>query len=458
MNPNRSRCERHRPSSDRGFATFLVLWAVIVGAIVLVAIQVTAGRQAADGRRQVAKIRAYWAAHAGVETQIASMTFNTLQPNTNSAITLSDDLAAAATGELDQARFEIHHERPTERHDGAADAHAKINVNTASREDFLLLPDMDESIADSILDWIDADDDAREFGAEAGQYLGLRWPYLPRNGPMRSIRELELIVGVRPEFVRGEDWNLNGTLDGNEDDGDASWPPDNADGKLDAGWSAILTASSAGGPGWAASGQARLDLTTASDSDIQTRLGVDSAQANAILQAAQSNTDLTLADFISTDLSQLSTGGSGTTLLSGGSGGVQNLTREQLRALLDEAWVGDPNAPEDGLAVNQGKVNINTLDEEMFQYLSGVTTAQADAIILERQGRSGGFVSMADLLDVPSITTQTLATLYDLFDVRSNVYVVTSKGIDSGTGLEVEIVATLDRSRLPVEIRRQVVR
>ena len=39
---------------------------------------------------------------------------------------------------------------------------------------------------------------------------------------------------ARPEFVRGEDWNLNGRLDPNEDDGDISYPPDNSDGKLDA--------------------------------------------------------------------------------------------------------------------------------------------------------------------------------------------------------------------------------
>lgn len=445
-------------ANQRGFATFLVLWAIIVGAIVLVAIQVTAGRQAADGRRQVAKVRAYWAARAGVESQIAALTFNSLQPDASSALTLPDDLAAAATGELILARFEIHHEVPTQRKDGAADAHAKININLATRDDLLLLQDMDESIADSILDWIDADDDAREFGAESGQYLGLRWPYLPRNGPMRSIRELEMIVGVRPEYVRGEDWNLNGILDPNEDDGDLSWPPDNADGKLDAGWSGLLTAESAGGPGWAASGQARLDLTAASESDLQSRLNVDSAQANAIMQAAQNNTDLTLADFISTDLSQLASGGAGANLLTGGRGSVPSLSREQLKALLEETWIGDPNLADDGAAVNQGKININTIDDDAFQYISGLTTSQADAIMLERQGRPGGFVSMADLLDVPSISNATLATLYEIFDVRSNVYIVTSKGIDTGTGMSVEIMATLDRSRLPVETRRVIVR
>lgn len=441
----------------RAFATFLVLWALVIASIVLVAIQASAIRQAADGRRQIARVRAYWAARSGVEAQICALTFNTLQPNTNSATSLTDDLAAASIGELGPARYTISHDSAIDHKDGPADAHAKINVNTATKEDLLLLPDMDDSIADAILDWIDADDDTREFGAESGQYQGLRWPYKPRNAPMRSIRELELVMGVHPEYVRGEDWNLNGVLDPNEDDGDASWPPDDADGKLDAGWSGILTADSNAGPGWGGSGEARLNLSEASESDLQSRLAVDSSQARAILQALQVDPELTLADFIRTDLGQLASGGAGTSLL-GGRASAQNLSRDQLKALLEETWIGDPAAPDEARGVNQGKININSIDEETFQYIAGVTTAQADAIILERQSRAGGFTSITDLLDVPSINNSTLASLYDLFDVRSNAYTVTSKGIDEATGLEVEIVATLDRSRLPVEVRRIVVR
>lgn len=444
----------------RGFATFMVLWAVVLVAIVLGAIQVYALRQSVDARRQVARVRALWAARAGVEAQVAALTAATLSPDAQSPLTVQSDLEAAASGELQLARYDIQHEVPTGRLPGPADAHAKININTATREDLLLLPDMDESIADAILDWIDRDDDTREFGAESGQYLGMRYPYLPRNAPFRSIQELELVVGVRPEFVRGEDWNLNGVLDPNEDDGDASWPPDNADGKLDAGWSGWLTAESEYGPGWALSGQPRLDLTSANETDLQNRLGVDASQAQAILQAVQVNSQLTLKDFIGTSLGDLAvgaTGGASATLLSGQSA-VADLTRDQLKALLDEAWIGDPGAPDDPAKVNTGKININTIDEDTLQYVSRLSTAQIDALIVERQSRQGGFASLTDLLDVPSISQQTLAELYDVFDVRSNTFVVSSRGIDTGTGLQVDVVATISRVRLPVEIRRLTVR
>ena len=438
----------------------MVLWAVVLVAIVLGAIQVYALRQSVDARRQVARVRALWAARAGVEAQVAALTAATLSPDAQSPLTVQSDLEAAASGELQLARYDIQHEVPTGRLPSPADAHAKININTATREDLLLLPDMDESIADAILDWIDSDDDTREFGAESGQYLGMRYPYLPRNAPFRFIQELELVVGVRPEFVRGEDWNLNGVLDPNEDDGDASWPPDNADGKLDAGWSGWLTAESESGPGWALSGQPRLDLTSANETDLQNRLGVDASQAQAILQAVQVNSQLTLKDFISTSLGDLAvgaTGGASATLLSGQSA-VADLTRDQLKALLDEAWIGDPGAPDDPAKVNTGKININTIDEDTLQYVSRLSTAQIDALIVERQSRQGGFASLTDLLDVPSISQQTLAELYDVFDVRSNTFVVSSRGIDTGTGLQVEVVATISRVRLPVEIRRLTVR
>ena len=58
---------------------------------------------------------------------------------------------------------------------------------------------------------------------------------------LTSIAQLLDVPGVTEERLLGEDRNANGILDGNENDGDATWPPDNADGVLDAGWSAHWT-------------------------------------------------------------------------------------------------------------------------------------------------------------------------------------------------------------------------
>jgi len=58
---------------------------------------------------------------------------------------------------------------------------------------------------------------------------------------MRTVRELLLVRDVSKELFFHEDTNGNGLLDPNEDDGNASPPMDNADGRLDRGWLAWIT-------------------------------------------------------------------------------------------------------------------------------------------------------------------------------------------------------------------------
>ena len=68
---------------------------------------------------------------------------------------------------------------------------------------------------------------------------------------------MELIAGLEPDDIRGEDWNLNNRLDDNENDGEGSLPEDEPDDVLDGGWAAYLTASSLA-DGATASGLPRL--------------------------------------------------------------------------------------------------------------------------------------------------------------------------------------------------------
>lgn len=80
----------------------------------------------------------------------------------------------------------------------------------------MALPGMTEETADAILDWIDADDEPRPFGAESEYYSGLPTPYEPANGPLQSVEELLLVRGVTPELLFGVDANRNGVLDADE--------------------------------------------------------------------------------------------------------------------------------------------------------------------------------------------------------------------------------------------------
>ena len=80
----------------------------------------------------------------------------------------------------------------------------------------LTLPGMTEDIADAILDWIDEDDEARPYGAEAEYYTTLPTPYSPSNGPVLSVEELLLVRGVTPTLLFGADVNRNGVIDSDE--------------------------------------------------------------------------------------------------------------------------------------------------------------------------------------------------------------------------------------------------
>lgn len=58
-----------------------------------------------------------------------------------------------------------------------------------------------DSLADALLDWTDADDEARFNGAESDAYKDLDPPYSPPNAPLSSYQELLLIEGFSDWFT-----------------------------------------------------------------------------------------------------------------------------------------------------------------------------------------------------------------------------------------------------------------
>ncbi|MFO0943799.1 MAG: type II secretion system protein GspK [Pirellulales bacterium] len=87
---------------------------------------------------------------------------------------------------------------------------------TLARNILMSLPGMTMDLADSILDWLDEDDDMREYGAEYDYYAGMQPAYKPANGPMESIEQLLLVKGMTPQILYGYDQNRNGFLDPTE--------------------------------------------------------------------------------------------------------------------------------------------------------------------------------------------------------------------------------------------------
>lgn len=429
---------------DGGFAVVIVLLAIGIASVVLVSLQVSALRQAMSGRESVAKVRAKWAARAGLEAVIARLGNATQSPSEASGFAVLDDLVEVSIGELDGVTWSIEHWEGSQKFTGPEDPHAKVNINLMEFDDLMELQGMTEDVADAIVRWRGGDPEAGELGG----YESLN--ITPRNGNFRSLRELELILNVDPQLLRGEDWNLNGRLDENENDGDLTWPSDNADDVLDAGWSEFITAASID-EGLAFSGRERLYLPVASESELQLRVpGITTLQAQAIL--AYARTTDTLDGFLATPLPQLAqqTGEFNQAELRA----IRRLTTEQQRDLFAEATMRDPE-----LGPAPGKVNLNLVRRETLDYISVFRDAPgfADQIVFIRNQRPQGFVHITELLQYFPNPSQ-LAALRRYIDVQSNAYVVTSRGVDVASGLEVEIQATVARTGLPIVIMEMTIR
>lgn len=453
----------------RGSVVIIVIWAIAIAAVVLAGTQLVSFRQATMGREALARVQARWAARAGIEECIAVLEYHASRPSGEDALMVYRDLEATADGELRTGSWSIRHTQDGVEKPGPQDEHAKANINRLNRQQLLGLDNMTFDVADAILDWRDADHEVQGLGAERDYYLNRNLPYTPRNADFRSLAELELVAGAWPSYVRGEDMNLNGRLDPNENDGSMSPPDDNADGLLDAGWSAILTAyttvSQIG-----ASGEPKLYLRDATPEEIKTRFGVDDQQAAALSAYAKTN-NATLEVLLVTDLGSLgqagqaggrgaagATGAGGRTTgrSSGGAGGagrgqqgqsaIKPLDSNQLRLIFQEGTMDEPGK------VIAGKVNINTAPEAVLRRVLNLDGFTVDAILGLRASKSSGLTSVVDLLGSSRITPETLAGLATQIDTTSQVFTITSRGRSEATGLEVEITAVVDRSTLPARI------
>jgi hypothetical protein len=315
------------------------------------------------------------------------------------------------------------------------DEHSKFNINSEDNSIFILvIDDMAFGVLEAILDWIDEDDEPRTLGVERDYYLSLETSYEPRNGLLRSIAELELIAGVMPDDVRGEDWNVNFRLDPNEDDGGESLPWDEPDHWLDGGWASLLTTSSVDG-GATASGDKRINLNKIDSESLQFRLGLEPGQADALINFATSD-DADMGTLLTETLRSIS----------GDAEGVTNLSDDQLRVIFAETSLYDQHeAP-------PGRMNINTISPDLLYRLLPENDRLVEDLLYLRANNDGGITSPIDFLQIPGIQPSMAEFLYGLFDTQSNVYTISSIGRAEGSGVEQEIIAIVDRSTLPVTI------
>jgi type II secretory pathway component PulK len=118
---------------------------------------------------------------------------------------------------------------------GLVDECSKVNLNNATAAMLQNLPQMTENTAACMFDWQTNSTTPSTDGAKSETYSALNPPYLCKSTNYETTEELRMVSGLNMDFLYGEDANLNGILDPNENDGMTLPPYDNQDGILDPG-------------------------------------------------------------------------------------------------------------------------------------------------------------------------------------------------------------------------------
>ena len=337
--------------------------------------------------------------------------------------------------ELERCRFSVQ----------VIDEAGKLNINTVTREQLLMLTYMTDEIADAIIDWRDEDDTPSEDGAESGYYRNLQYGYEIRNGPLKTVRELLMVRGVSEELLYGEDTNFNGQLDSNERDGDESPPADNGDNKLDRGWVEYMTCYSYDN-NRDAEGNSRVNINQGDENQLASSLGIRSSQAKWILDNRGNDGYESIGDLISQNSPKKAQQSSG-----GDSEDAEPLDLETFASIADKITItSDSQIP--------GRVNINTAPKVVLTALLGGNESAerlADEIIDYRDSLLGGMQSIAEVLSVGSMKIETFKNIANYITTRSDVFTIHSFGIAQTGRSSTAVVRTevvVDRSSTPHEI------
>ncbi len=465
--PPRSRQRR------RGVSVLLAMWSVVIAALTATSIQLVSFRQAHLGHEVLQRTQARWAARAGVESVIAALSWDATTPEPTDAFSVFRELRLASVGRTENASWDIRHHREGMDFGEPLDEHARLNINDEQNLGLLFplfeepMPGMNRDMSEdqyaALRDWIDEDDEPTMFGAES-DYYDANYNYSPRNEPLRSITEMELVAGMWPDYVRGEDWDLDGRLDPNENDGDKSPPEDDADGWLDGAWAGWLTVTSVA-DGVTDSGLPRLRLQYCDLGDLQDRIGITPEQAQALQNWSRGSDDLHLTDLQIQSLSSLAGGSAAAQAQGQAQGQNQNtpsvaqldLEEEQILAVISECTLFP------AYEKRPGPININTVSESLLIALfraQQLEESDAQQLIFMRNAMAEGVTDLARTVDesmgnsgpTGQLANQTRQWLLRSLDTRSNVFRISSIGTSEVSGLEQEIICLVDRSTIPVRI------
>ncbi len=421
-------------SYKKGLVLVAVLWLMVV----LMAMVAIIGRNSRLDMKvsllTMEKLRCKWTCRAGIETAIGVLNEDTRESDSLTDF-WSDNDEDFNDIALEKCWFTV----------WVVDEASKLNINTVTKKQLLGLDYMTEEIADAITDWRDKDDTPSTGGAEAGYYENLPFGYMTRNGPFRTVREFLLVKDVTEDLFYGEDTNFNGQLDFNESDGDSSPPVDDEDSELDMGWIAYLTCYSYDN-NKDASGNSRININEANENQLARSLNIRSSQAKWIVTERPKNGYQSIGDLINNKSPKTPPGSSGRD-----SDQDQPMDLQTFSQIADKITISsDEKIP--------GKVNINTASEEVLTALMGGGDSAeliAQDIAAYREGLMYGMESIAEVMQVDSVSVNTFKQIANFITTRSDVFTIhcaATADRNETEGLKLQTEVVVDRSSSPYEI------
>ncbi len=393
---------------NRGLVLVAVLWMIVVMTIITSVVAQSSRLDTRISLGTAERIRCKWACRAGVEKAIAVLN-DDLEDSDSLYDLWSDNPEDFNSVPLDMCSYTVN----------ITDEASKLNINIATKEQLLYLPNMTEEIADSILDWRDDNSEITGGGAESGYYVELPYGYRARDGNFKTVRELLLVKGVREQLLYGgatEDYFV----------------------PYDEKWISFLTCYSYE-MNKDSEGNNRVNINRGSERRLSRQLDIPRSYARWIVDNRPNDGYKSITDLITDNSPDEPAEGAGN------SDEALPIDKQTFGDIVDMITVVD-------LEIIPGRVNVNTAGHWVLVALFEGDAELAEDIISYRRSLVDGMISLGELLDVKSMTIKKAQKFFPLLTVRSSVYTIHSVGRGDTTGAVSRLEVVAARDKTPTQI------
>jgi len=444
-----------------------VPWCMVLLSVLVIGVLHTARLHLLVVKNYGDRVQAHYLALAGVERAKALLYQDVVmrqQTARNHTGALYNDAKNFQDVPLGRGKFQVFRRAAPEEGGGIiygiSDEESRLNLNSATAGQLTNLIGMTLDIVGAIIVWRSAatQNTTAQGGANSDYYMSLRPPYLARNAPFQTVRELLMVRGVTPELLLGNDRNQNGFLDSDDDPAEQSLPGYKPPPAPHPGWAALLTVTDTD-KNVNASGKDRVNAQTADQAALMGVSGITQPIAQAIISYRGRNELQSLDDLLSVTAQNPNqsgangnAGGGRGSPAGGNQAGAQSnsgnsgppvVSQELLEQIADDLTLASgTDLP--------GLININTARLDVLMCLPGVEQPLAQAIINYRKS-TGYFDNVAGLLKVDGMTRAIFKQVVPLVTVRSETFRIVCEGKISSTGARQRIEAIVHIGRSDIE-------